>query len=129
MSQFFKVIVAGGRDFNNQAFLNKTLDALLADKTKDHEIIIVSGAAKGADTQGEVYARSKGYPLESHPADWDTYGRSAGYRRNKEMAESADALVCFWDGESRGSKHMIDLARDQGLLVRVIRYENEESFV
>lgn len=128
MSQF-KVIVAGGRDFNNQAFLNETLDTLLADKTKSHEIIIVSGAAKGADTQGEVYAQSKGYSLESHPADWDAYGRSAGYRRNKEMAESADALVCFWDGESRGSKHMIDLATAQGLPVRVIRYGNEEPFI
>ena len=128
MSQF-KVIVAGGRDFNNQAFLNKTLDVLLVDKARSHEIVIVSGAAKGADTQGEVYARMKDYLLESHPADWDTYGRAAGYRRNKEMAESADALICFWDGESRGSKHMIDLATAQELFVRVIRYDNEEPKV
>lgn len=122
MSQF-KVIVAGGRDFNNQAFLNKTLDVLLIDKARSHEIVIISGAAKGADTQGEVYARMKGYLLESHPADWDTYGQAAGYRRNEEMAESADALICFWDGKSRGSKHMIDLATAQKLSVRVIRYE------
>ena len=124
--QRFRVIVAGGRDFNNQVFLNKTLDMLLVDKARSHEIVIVSGAAKGADTQGEAYARMKGYSLESHPADWDAYGRSAGYRRNKEMAESADALICFWDGESRGSKHMIDLATAQKLSVRVIRYDNEE---
>ena len=52
-------------------------------------------------------------------ADWETYGKSAGYRRNVDMAESADALVALWDGVSNGTKHMINIARQKGLRVHV----------
>mgnify|MGYP003533449592 CR=1 FL=1 len=115
----FKVIVAGGRDFNDYSLLKEKLESLLKNK---NEIEIVSGKARGADSLGEQYANEKGYPINSHPANWDEYGKSAGYIRNKEMAEYADALVAFWDGKSRGTKHMIDLAENKGLLVRVIYY-------
>ncbi|WP_276914036.1 DNA cytosine methyltransferase [Aneurinibacillus aneurinilyticus] len=56
-------------------------------------------------------------------ADWDKYGNSAGYIRNREMAQSADALMAFWDGKSPGTKHMIDLAKEYGLSVIVVRYD------
>ena len=46
----------------------------------------------------------------------------AGYLRNKQMAEYADALIAFWDGESKGTKHMIDLAKKNGLKVRIVNY-------
>ncbi|GAA4879349.1 hypothetical protein GCM10023310_69380 [Paenibacillus vulneris] len=115
----FKVIVAGSRSFNDYELLKEKLDALLMNKT---DIIIVSGAARGADKLGERYAHEKGYSVSSHPADWDQYGKSAGYIRNEEMAKESDALVAFWDGISRGTKHMIDLANKHGLMVRVVRY-------
>lgn len=40
------------------------------------------------------------------------------------MAEIADALIAFWDGSSKGTKHMIDIAKNKNLLVRVIEYNN-----
>jgi hypothetical protein len=46
----------------------------------------------------------------------------AGYLRNIQMAEVADAVVVFWDGESRGTKMMIDIAKDYDLSLRVIKY-------
>jgi hypothetical protein len=55
-----------------------------------------------------------------HPAQWDTYGRSAGYRRNEAMADAADSLIAFWDGRSKGTKHMIELARHLNLEVTVV---------
>ena len=58
------------------------------------------------------------------PADWDKYGKRAGYLRNVQMAEYADALLAFWDGESRGTKNMIDEALSRGLKVGVKRYDN-----
>jgi hypothetical protein len=59
-------------------------------------------------------------------ADWDTYGKSAGYRRNADMAKYSDAVVCFWDGVSKGTKHMIDLARQYGCFeLLVVRYDLE----
>lgn len=116
----FKVIVAGTRSFDDYELLRAKMDRLLS---RRRDVVIVSGTARGADQLGERYAAEKGLPIKRFPADWNTYGKSAGYRRNAEMAEYADAAVVFWDGKSRGSKHMIDLARAKGLAVRVIMYK------
>lgn len=86
------------------------------------DVEIVSGTARGADELGERYAAERGLPVKRFPADWDQYGRSAGYKRNAQMAEYADAAVIFWDEISRGSKHMIDLAKEKELPVRVVLY-------
>jgi hypothetical protein len=115
----FKVIVAGGRDFSDYDLLKSKLDNLLVDRDP---VEIVSGTARGADKLGEFYAKRTQLAVALFPANWDLYGKSAGYRRNEEMAEYADALVAFWDGKSRGTKHMIDLANKSGIQVRVVNY-------
>lgn len=71
---------------------------------------------------GERYARERGFQLRRFPADWEQHGKSAGHIRNAKMADNADALIAFWDGESKGTKNMIDNARRKGLAVRVIQY-------
>lgn len=114
-----KVIIAGSRDFNNYALLKDKLSTILSTQT---DVEIVSGTANGADKLGERYAKENNLPVALFPADWDKYGKKAGYLRNKQMAEYADALVCFWDGKSKGSKLMIELATELGLKVRVVRY-------
>ena len=116
----FRLIVAGGRDFDNYAGLEKSLDYLL--KNINDEIQIVCGMARGADCLGERYAKEHGYKVRYFQADWDMDGKSAGYKRNVQMAENADALVAFWDGQSRGTKHMIETAQRMGLDVRVKKY-------
>lgn len=115
----FKVIIAGGRDFANYGLLKTKCNFLLQNK---NIVEIVSGTANGADKLGERYAVENGFHMKRFPAEWTKYGKSAGYRRNAEMADYADALIAFWDGESRGTKHMIDLAQKKGILVRVIKY-------
>ena len=114
-----KVIIAGGRDFNNYDLLCRKADKILS---RQNEIEIVSGTAKGADKLGERYAEERGYPITRFPADWGTFGNSAGYRRNVEMAVYGDALIAFWNGKSNGTKHMINIAKKQDLKVRVITY-------
>lgn len=100
--------------------LKATMDKLLCNITD--EITVVCGQAKGADTLGEQYAMEKGYAIDYYPAQWKLYGKRAGYLRNEQMAQNADALAAFWNGESRGTKHMIELAKRYGLKVRVKRY-------
>jgi len=117
----YRVIIAGSRDFSDYALLSEKCDSLLSRKRKTHSIVIVSGAARGADTLGEQYARERGYAVESHRPDWNTYGKAAGFRRNAEMAQDADALIAFWDGQSRGTRHMIEQGQKKGLQVRIIR--------
>ena len=118
----FKVIIAGGRDFSDYEFLKLTMDHLLSNITS--EIGIVCGMAKGADLLGKRYANEKGYKVFCVPADWSSFGKSAGFVRNEEMAQNADALVAFWDGKSRGTQHMIQTAQKHKLSVRVKLYSS-----
>lgn len=117
----FPIIVAGSRGFNNYPLLCQRLDSLLKNKNPC-DIVIVSGTAKGADQLGERYAQERGYQLWRFPADWDRLGKRAGYERNVQMADHSDALVCFWDGQSSGTEHMINIAKERGLAVRVVNY-------
>lgn len=123
----FRIIVAGGRDFSDFSLLCNKLDYLLRDKIKTHKIVIVSGGAKGADTLGEIYAKQRGFEVDRYPVKWiwkdnRCINRDEGYKRNVRMSENADALVAFWNGFSKGTAHMINIARNKGLLVRAYNY-------
>ena len=122
--QGFRVIIAGTRYFNDYAVLCAVCDRLLADKVKQgFQIVIVSGGCAGADMLGEAYAKERGYQVKRYPAQWERYGKKAGRIRNAEMANNADALIAYWNGESRGTRHMIETAREKGLAVRIHRYK------
>jgi len=116
------IIVAGGRDFNDYEYLKKTLTDIVGDDSK-FIFEIVSGGARGADALGEQFAHEHFIQLKIFPAEWDKYGKSAGYRRNKQMAEYANACVVFWDGKSKGTEHMINLATEYGLPLLVKKYK------
>jgi hypothetical protein len=115
-----RLIIAGGRLFEDYKKLCETCDFYL--QNINDEIEIVSGTAIGADKLGEKYAKEKGYKLKQFPANWAKHKKAAGYIRNKEMAQYADTLIAFWDGKSRGTKHMIDLARENRLRIRVVKF-------
>lgn len=115
----FKVIVAGGRDFNDYPLLEQKLDKLLENKS---DVEIVSGLARGADSLGLKYASQKNLPVKKFPANWNENGTMAGYERNIQMADYANACICFWNGKSRGTKHMIRMAREFNLQLRIINY-------
>lgn len=116
----YKVIIAGSRTFNDYDLLHKSCDDILKAVPTDKDIIIVSGTARGADSLGEKYALERGYTIERHSADWEKYGKSAGMIRNAEMAKEADALICFWDGKSKGTQNMIHQARKLLLDVHLV---------
>lgn len=123
----FKVIIAGSRGFSNYKLLREQCNKYLREKRKTCNIIIVSGNARGADSLGEKYAKDEGFDLEIYPAQWKKLGKQAGFRRNEQMAEVADALIAFWDGESHGTKHMIDIMTNKGLPTKVINYETTDK--
>ena len=114
----YKWIVAGSRTFQNYPFLCKELD-----KIKEQIDEIVCGEARGADTLGRTYAYDNDILIKSYPADWERYGKSAGFVRNEEMAAYADKAIIFWDDKSVGSKDMIDKMEKLGKEVRVIYYD------
>ncbi len=121
-----RMIVAGSRNFGDDQRMSQVLREYLGDKTPERKLQFVSGTARGADSMGERFAREHGYDLKRFPAQWERYGRSAGYRRNAEMAayaaQETGVFFAFWDGESRGTRHMISLAKENGLEVPVIKF-------
>ncbi len=110
------VIIAGSRNFDNYKLLKEKVDNILKDKK---DITIVSGTANGADKLGEKYAFENNLSLKKFPADWEEHGKSAGYIRNEQMAKFSQILIAFWNGKSKGTKHMIDLANKHSLDVYV----------
>lgn len=127
-----RVIVAGSRDFDDFQMLMSScagiLSNILTENNDLEDVRFISGTARGTDRLGEQYAQIAGYEISRFPADWDGLGKRAGYVRNAEMAEYAIAdgsygvLIVFWDGKSKGTKHMIDLAQRKGLEVHIVRF-------
>lgn len=135
-----KIIIAGGRDFEDYRKLkNFIIRDVLSPKMETmplqlgsrEDIEIISGTANGADKLGEGFAQEFKLKCTRFPADWNRFGNSAGYRRNESMAVYANKeigvddislLVAAWDGKSRGTKHMIDLALKHGLEVHILKY-------
>lgn len=119
-----RLIIAGGRDFHDYIDLDSAVTMYIGSIFEwPYDITIISGCAKGADSLGERYANQRGINLERCPADWKSYGKGAGPIRNTEMAMVATHCICFWDGKSRGTKNMIDVAFSHGLGLRVVWYE------
>lgn len=125
-----KTIIAGSRKIDVEADNQEEYERLqkelfvkeLADAVKDIDFEItevVCGMAKGADLTGKDWAEENDIPVAKFPAKWKQFGNSAGPQRNIEMARYADALIALWDGSSRGTRHMIKVARMQGLKVHV----------
>lgn len=127
-----RIIIAGSRNFNDYELLKKEVINIVKNSSKPKQFIkIISGRARGADTLGECFAKEFGLEIKEFPADWDRLGKRAGYVRNAEMAkfamedENYGVLIAFWDGKSKGTKHMIDLAEKYGLKIHIVRFGNE----
>ncbi|GCE61966.1 DUF2493 domain-containing protein [Microcystis aeruginosa] len=114
-----KIIIAGSRNFNNYNLLEQKVDFYIGE---NQDIEIISGTARGADKLGERYAINKGLKLKRFPADWQKYGKKAGYLRNEEMAKYASHAIIFWDGKSKGTGHMIELCKKYNINYRIIRF-------
>lgn len=111
-----KVIIAGSREgFTIEdvriAVLNREFYGVITE--------VVSGGARGVDRLGEQWAKENDIPVKQFLPDWDGLGKKAGHVRNREMGDYADALIALWDGESKGTKGMIEYAQKKGLQVYV----------
>lgn len=117
-----KLIVAGGRDFTDTNRMIDELQKLVESGEITDSPELVCGMARGADLTAYNLWNEAGMVIHEFPADWDRLGKRAGYVRNTEMAEFADTLVAFWDGKSKGTRHMIDIMNRLNKPVYVVRY-------
>lgn len=113
---YYNVIIAGSRNCpEDKKLVNEAMSQLAI--PEGFKPYIISGGARGADRAGEMWARSNKHPLRVIPAQWGKHGKMAGYMRNRDMVEIADALVALWDGTSKGTWHTIELAKHKGIPV------------
>ncbi len=107
--------VIGSRSFDNYEYMEEILNWFDI-KT------LISGGAKGADTLAKKYAAQNSIPYKEFLPQWDKFGKSAGYKRNIQIVNAADEIVAFWDGISKGTKHSIDIATEQGKPVHIFKF-------
>jgi hypothetical protein len=124
-----KTIIAGGRNIIDRQWVDLAVEQSQFEITE-----VVSGTARGADTLGEEWAARNNVPVKRFPAEWDRLGKSAGYKRNQTMATYAEALILVWDGDSKGSGHMLAIAKALNLKVYELKVElpptpNESDYV
>lgn len=122
-----KLIIAGGRDFNDKVLATKAFGAFeqeILERTGVERPFkeVVSGGARGADRVGEFVANLYNIPVKQFIPDWEGLGKKAGHVRNHAMGDYADALLAFWDGSSRGTAGMIRYAQKLGIYVKVVNY-------
>lgn len=112
-----RIIIAGSRNVTEHEVRN----ALDKCSWIGFASAIVSGGARGADKYGENWAEEQLINIHRYPADWEKYGKRAGPLRNQLMSENAEGLIAIWDGKSRGTCNMIELAKTRGLRVLILR--------
>lgn len=105
-----KLIIAGSREIKDYNLLLNVIEEFKIKYNIENIDEIVCGEARGVDSLGKRYGLENNITIKSFPADWNKFGKSAGYIRNEEMAKYANSLIAIWDGKSKGTKHMIDLA-------------------
>jgi hypothetical protein len=111
-----KTIIAGSRNLTDYKLIQEAVTESEFDITR-----VVVGGARGIDQLAEEWARKNFVKFTVYYPNWNTEGKAAGYIRNEKMVDNADALIAIWDGESKGTAHMIDIARKYGLQVYVKR--------
>lgn len=113
------IVIAGSRTLQNNYKAIAALDAFFK-KYKPSEFTIVCGMARGIDMMARDKGVELGFSVLEYPADWERFGKSAGYIRNVEMAKVSDCAFILWDGKSRGTKHMIDLCEKESVTAHII---------
>lgn len=113
-----KLVVFGSRSVNNLELIYRKLDEYNDSSGPIGEV--VSGGAKGPDSIGESWAKSKGIAVSRFIPEWHALGKFAGIQRNRNMADYADGGIGFWDGKSTGTANMIDELRQRRKPVEVV---------
>jgi hypothetical protein len=119
MEDKMKLIIAGSRSITDYNVTLEAFNKLIRDNPTLSIDEIVSGTANGPDSHAIRIAKERNIRVAKFPADWNMYGKRAGYVRNSEMARYADGLLAVYDGNSRGTKMMIELMQKANKFISV----------
>lgn len=113
-----KIAILGTRTFNDVSYFESVIGSIISE-----DDTIISGGARGTDSLAEKYAYDHNIPIQIFKADWNKYGKAAGFIRNDEIWRETDIGVIFWDGESKGTAHSIQLAEKYQKNLLIVYYK------
>lgn len=119
-----RVAIIGSRTFEEYSILVNCLNKF---QETSKITSIVSGGARGADSLAEKYAFNYNIPFTSHLAEWEIYGKSAGFIRNEKIIKDCDCVIAFWDGLSKGTLHSLNLANKLNIKSHIIYYNKSKT--
>lgn len=121
-----RLLVCGSRGITDKDWIFSQIESYWYEHLACYsDPIMIEGAARGVDLIAKAYAVENNWEVEEYPAEWDKYGRGAGYIRNDIMVKAADEVLILWDGESRGTKNDIDLCKKYNKPHKIVLYKEE----
>lgn len=120
-----KIAIVGSRECGDAKKRLAEIHELIV--LHDRKCTVVSGGARGIDSLARFAAKSMGCQYQEFPADWDRFGRRAGFLRNQEIVDACDEVHAWWDGKSRGTAHTIGVARKTGKKVTIHEIEERRK--
>lgn len=120
-----RIIIAGSKAFNDYDLFKKTIEGFVKDFDKE-DVEIISDSVDGADALSELWAKDNDYKFKKYIANFEDYGTAAEHRCHVDMvkyaAEEDGALIAFWNGNSPGTKHIINTAMQHGIDLEIVRF-------
>ena len=112
-----RTIIAGSRSITNYEEVKKYLYVYREDISK-----VLCGCAKGVDEIRKQFAYEYTIPIEYYPADWNKYGKQAGFIRNQDIIDNCDGVIAFWDEKSNGTRDSLNKAKNQNKPIKIIKF-------
>lgn len=115
-----KIGVIGSRGYNNYEEFKERIEYLTSN-IQDRIIWVSGGCKSGGDALISRYCKESSSDLIEHLPDWDKYGKSAGFIRNKLIIDDVEYLIAFWNQKSKGTKNSLDLAEKKGIKIKIVK--------
>jgi hypothetical protein len=120
-----RILITGSRDWTNKVVVANSIRQAWIDAGKPYRVTIIHGGARGADYIADAFAKRMHFGTEKHEANWEEFGKKAGYIRNQNMVDlGADICLAFIRNESRGATMCADLAEKAGIPVKIWRQDD-----
>lgn len=119
-----KLMVCGSRTITDKDWIFKQIEDYIKE-LKAEDLVIIQGLAKGVDIIAKEWAENHNIKTLDFPAEWDKYGKSAGFKRNVTMVDECDCCLILWDGVSLGTKHDITLCKSKNKPHKIVSYSTK----
>lgn len=117
-----RILITGSRTWTDKVTIARAIRQAWIDAGKPFRVTVVHGGARGADYIAGVYAKRLNFDVEVHNAQWQSFGKMAGYLRNREMVNAgADICLAFIKDESKGATMCAELAEKTGIPTKIWR--------